>query len=155
MGPLNIFTKSFHPIASRLVADSATKSSLQILMENVLGKTRQFLRVFSKKRNAIGTDNFRSQYRLPVEYFPKPTVPSNPKFLTYRPGFIKELTSKWALESLAGTASKRATKRIFQGARGPLLCFAGFGLTKKTSLLTNEEELEGVSYEIRVSYNSA
>ena len=157
MGALNLFTKSLHPLRCHLLSDSATKSSLQILFENALGKTRQFLRVFARKRNDITPNNYRCQHRLPVEYFSKgtePTVPQKSKFLSYRPGFIHEVTSKWVSESLAGTVGKQAAKKIFQRARGPMLCFVGFGLAKKPSLLTNEEELEGVSYEIREAFSS-
>lgn len=154
MGALNIFTKSLQPIRSHVIPESAGKSPLLILLENALGKTRQLLRVFCREKNEIAIDSCRQQHRLPVEYFkgPEPTVPRKQKFLLYRPGLIQEVTSKWVSGSLAGSLSKESRKKIFQGARGPLLCFAGFGLAKKSSLLTNEEELEGFAYEVRVSY---
>lgn len=153
MGPLKLFTKSLNPTKLYLLSSSTTKSSLQIWFENVLGKTRQFVRVFTRKRNEIASDSFRSQYRLPVEYLSKPTVPSKTKYLNYRPGFIHELTSKWVSESIAGTVGKQATRKILRGAGGPMLGFVGFSLAKKPSLLTNEEELEGVSYEIREAFS--
>jgi PTEN induced putative kinase 1 len=157
MGTLNLITKSLYSARCHLISDPVTKSSLQVLFENVLGKTRQLLRVFSRGKEDILSNNFRSQHRLPVDYFSKgtePTVPRKSKFLSYRPGFIHEITSKWASESLAGTVGKQGVKKIFRGAKGPMLCFVGFGLAKKPSLLTNEEELESVSFEIREAFSS-
>ena len=150
MGPLHLWTKSLHPVRCNLLSCNAPKSPLQNWLENVLGKTREFIRSLTRKGNEIASDSFRYQHRLPVEYFSSPTVPPKPKFFSYRPGFINDLTSKWVRESLAGTVGKRATKKTF-GAGVPMLGLVGFGLAKKPSLLTNEEELEGVSYEIRVS----
>lgn len=150
MGSLNLWTKSLQPIRCHLLSNNAPKSSLQNWFENVLGKTREFVRSLTRKGNEIASDNFRLQHRLPVEYFSSPTVPTKQKFFRYRPGFINDLTSKWVRESLAGTVGKRAAKKTF-GAGVPMLGLVGFGLAKKPSLLTNEEELEGVSYEIRVS----
>lgn len=151
MGSVNLWTKSLHPIRSYLLSSNAPKSTLQNWFENVLGKTREFVRSLTRKGNEIASDNFRLQHRLPVEYFSSPTVPTKQKFFCYRPGFINDLTSKWARESLAGTVRKGAAKKTF-GAGVPMFGLVGFGLAKKPSLLTNEEELEGVSYEIRVSF---
>lgn len=150
MGSVNLWTKSLHPVRSYLLSSNAPKSTLQNWFENVLGKTREFVRSLTRKGNEIASDNFRLQHRLPVEYFSSPTVPTKQKFFCYRPGFINDLTSKWVRESLAGTVRKGAAKKTF-GAGVPMLGLVGFGLAKKPSLLTNEEELEGVSYEIRVS----
>lgn len=150
MGSVNFWTKSLHPIRCYLIPNNAPKSTLQNWFENVLGKTREFVRSLTRKGNEIASDNFRLQHRLPVEYFSPPTVPTKQNFFRYRPGFINDLTSKWVRESLAGTVGKRAAKKTF-GAGVPMLGLVGSGLAKKPSLLTNEEELEGVSYEIRVS----
>ncbi|GFT44089.1 uncharacterized protein NPIL_374221 [Nephila pilipes] len=150
------FTKSLFPIRQHLVADSCNKTSIQSLFENALEKTRQFLRVFYGKKPKLSTENFRSQHRLPVEFYQnsvKPAAPSN-KFVFYRPGFLQNVTSKWVSESIAGVVGKQWRRKALQRGGGPMLCFAGFVLAKKPSLLTEEEECEGVSYLIRDSFSS-
>lgn len=150
------FKKSLFPLRQHLVADSCNKSSIQSLFENALGKTRQFLRVFYGKKPKLSPENFRSQHRLPVEFYQnsvKLTAPSN-KFIFYRPGFLHNVTSKWISESIAGAVGKQWRRKALQRGGGPMLCFAGFVLAKKPSLLTEDEECEGVSYLIRDSFSS-
>ncbi|XP_035231010.1 uncharacterized protein LOC118202900 [Stegodyphus dumicola] len=153
---MNFFAKSFHPIRTHLVSDNAAKSSIQTLIENALGKSRQFLRGLWRKGNECSPNNYRYQHRLPVEYFsenPVLTVSPKSNFFSYRPGFIQKVTARWVPNSLVGALSKESRKRILQGGSGPMVCFVGFALAKKPSLLTNEEELEGVSYEIRNAFS--
>lgn len=53
--------------------------------------------------------------------------------------------------SLAGELRKRAARRILFGDSGPFFALVGVSLASGTGILTKEEELEGVCWEIRVS----
>ncbi|XP_054707495.1 serine/threonine-protein kinase Pink1, mitochondrial-like isoform X2 [Uloborus diversus] len=151
MGLTNQFVKSFYSVRSHLVPDSAKQSSLHSLLENVILKTREFFGVANKKCN-LPSGFCRYQYKLPVEYFPNVSTNSairKSKFISYRPGFIQKVTSKWVVNSLAKNASKNILHR-----KGPFLCFVGFALAKKPSLLTADEEIEGISFKIRDAFST-
>ncbi|KAG8181610.1 hypothetical protein JTE90_017730 [Oedothorax gibbosus] len=146
-----LFSQYFHPQKLNL-HDSCSKSPFQYFFENALGKTRQVLRVFLGKEPKLSPEIGRSQHRLPIEFFRNdPLVPSRPKFV-YRPGCISNLTSKWVSDSIAGAVSKGWRKQVLQRGGGPMMCFVGFVLAKKPSLLTEEEECESVSFFIRDTF---
>ncbi|CAL1264327.1 unnamed protein product [Larinioides sclopetarius] len=149
------FTKSLFPFRLHLVSDTCNKP-VQSFFENALGKTRQLLRVFYGKESKLSSEPFRSQYRLPVEFIQKSSGSAAPtkKFVFYRPGFLHNVTSKWVSDSVAGAVSKEWRKKILQRGKGPMLGLVGFALAKKPSLLTEDEECEGVSYLIRDSFSS-
>ncbi|GIY30901.1 hypothetical protein CDAR_529751 [Caerostris darwini] len=150
------FTKSLIPLRSHLVSDACNKSSFQSFFENALGKTRQLLRVFYGKESKLSSETFRQQYRLPVDFVQKSSgsfVPPK-KFVFYRPGFLHNVTSKWVSDSVANSVGKEWRRKVLQRGSGPMLCFAGFVLAKKPSLLTDEEECESLSYLIRDSFSS-
>lgn len=46
---------------------------------------------------------------------------------------------------------KRATKRLFLGDSAPFFALVGVGLASNSGLLTKEDELDGICWEIRVS----
>ncbi|GBN80801.1 hypothetical protein AVEN_53869-1, partial [Araneus ventricosus] len=144
------FTKSLFPFRLHLVSDACNKP-VQSFFENALGKTRQLLRVFYRKESKLSSEPFRSQYRLPVEFIQKSSGSAVPpkKFVFYRPGFLHNVTSKWVSDSVAGAVSKEWRKKVLQRGKGPMLGLVGFALAKKPSLLTEDEECEGVSYLIR------
>ncbi|GIY23724.1 hypothetical protein CEXT_632601 [Caerostris extrusa] len=150
------FTKSLIPLRSHLISDACNKSSFQSFFENALGKTRQLLRVFYGKKSKLSSETFRQQYRLPVDFVQKSSgsfVPPK-KFVFYRPGFLHNVTSKWVSDSVANSVGKEWRRKVLQRGSGPMLCFAGFVLAKKPSLLTDEEECESLSYLIRDSFSS-
>ncbi|XP_042906367.1 serine/threonine-protein kinase Pink1, mitochondrial isoform X2 [Parasteatoda tepidariorum] len=155
----NLITgSSWLPVRSALFSDSTSKCScpIQYLFHDTLNATRQFFRGLFKN-NSLSSGVYRKQHRLPVEYFKDNVQPSSAtkfKFGSYKSGSIYRVTSRWCTNSLTNSWREDLFRKFYRGGRGPMLCFVGFALAKKPSLLTEEEELEGVSFLIRESFSS-
>lgn len=55
--------------------------------------------------------------------------------------------------SLAAEMRKRTAKKLLFGDSVPFFAFVGVTLASGTGIITKEEELEGVCWEIRVSFS--
>jgi PTEN induced putative kinase 1 len=122
-----------------------------VLIRNT-GKNREFntKTIIAEKINAAvsstPTSNFTSN-RLTPRYFALRNVGVQIG-LQARRILIDNVLNR-VTNSLAADLRKRAARRILYGDSGPFFALVGVSLASGTGILTKEEELEGVCWEIR------